>query len=139
LAAAAILVIGLAAWNLNLQQELGYQQQLANIAFRADSRDLSPSLAAGGAFGRAFVDHSNNKVLINVNEFPELSAGRTYQLWFTRADRQLDSGGTFSVGEDGSGLILATAPVGVSAYVGVCVTDEPSEAEQRGRTPALMP
>lgn len=138
LAAAAVLVIGLGAWSLHLQQELVYQQQVANIAIRADARDLSPSLAAGDALGRAFVDRPTNQVLISVSRFPEPSAGRTYQLWFTRADRQLDSGGTFSVGDDGSGVILATAPAGLGAYVGVGITTEPSGGSPAPTAPTIM-
>jgi anti-sigma-K factor RskA len=138
LAAAAVLVIALGGWSLHLQQELVYQQQVANVAIRADARDLSPSLVAGDALGRAFVDPSTNQVLISVNQFPELSAGRTYQLWFTRADRQLDSGGTFGVSNDGSGVILATAPAGMGAYVGVGITTEPSGGSPAPTAPMLM-
>jgi anti-sigma-K factor RskA len=138
LAAAAALVLGLGAWNLRLQQELAAQQQLVRLFTNADARELAPSVAAGGARGRAFLDRSTDQILVAVSQLPEPSADHTYQLWFTRADGLLDSGGTFHVGEGGTGAVLATAPAGLGAYVGVGITAEPGGGSRSPTAPMIM-
>ena len=125
LAAAAVLVVGLGAWNTRLQQELAHQQQIVRVLTEADSRELAPSTAVRDAQGTAFLDRSTNQILVRVSSLPSLPTDSTYQLWFTRPDGRLDSGGTFGVDNRGSGLILATAPAGLKAYVGVGITTEP--------------
>ena len=138
LAAAAVLVLGLGAWNARLQQELAHQQQVVRVLAEADSRELAPSTAVRDAQGTAFLDQSTNEVLVRVGSLPNLPTDATYQLWFTRPDGLLDSGGTFGVDERGSGLILARAPAGLKAYVGVGITTEPRGGSRTPTGPMAM-
>jgi anti-sigma-K factor RskA len=122
LAAAAVIVLGFGTWNLRLQQELAGQREIVRVFSQADARELSPSSVSGDARGRAFLDRSTDQILVSVSGLAELPADQAYQLWFTRPDGVLESGGTFRVGEGGNGLILATAPAGLHAYSGVGIS-----------------
>jgi len=138
LSAAALLVLGFGAWNVRLQQELAHQQQFVRVLTQSDTRELTPSVASGDAQGKAFLDRSTDRILLSLSRLPELPADRTYQVWFTRPDNRLESGGTFEVGEGGTGLMLATAPAGLEAYVGVGLTSEPHGGSRAPTTPMIM-
>jgi hypothetical protein len=131
-------VLGFGAWNLQLQQELARQQQIARVLTEADARELAPSIAAGDVRGTAFLDRSTDQILLRVSRLPELPAERTYQVWFTRPDRQVESGGTFRVDDRGTGLILSTAPAGLDAYIGIGITSEPGGGSRTPTAPMIM-
>lgn len=138
LAAAAVLVLGLGAWNLRLQEELAGQQRLVRLVAQADTRELAPTITSGDARGRAYLDRSSDQVLVAVSRLPELPTDRTYQLWFTRPDGGRESGGTFRPGEGGIGVILATAPAGLPAYMGVGISAEPAGGSRAPTTPMVL-
>ena len=74
--AAAVLMVGLGAWNLRLQEELVGQQQLVSVFANADARELAPSIAANDVRGRAFLDRTTDRILVTVSRLPELPADR---------------------------------------------------------------
>ena len=138
LAAAAVLVLGVGAWNLQLQQELANHQQLARLVAQADTRELAPTITSGDARGRAYLDPSTDQVVVAVSRLPELPADQTYQLWFTRPDGRRDSGGTFRPDEGGVGVILTAAPAGLRAYTGVGISAEPAGGSRAPTTPMVL-
>jgi hypothetical protein len=89
-------------------------------------------------YDQAFVDRSTDQVLLSVNGLPALPGDRVYQLWFTRPDNVLESGDTFRVAADGSGMVLATGPGGLSAYVGSGITTGPAAGSRSPTTPMVI-
>jgi anti-sigma-K factor RskA len=138
LAAAAVLVLAFGGWNLQLRRELSNQDQLVRLVAKGQPRELSANTLSADVHGRAYLDPSTNEVALTISGLPQLASNRTYEIWFTRADGGLVRGGTFQTAADGSGAVLASAPGGPQAYVGVGVTDEPFGGSGTPSTPMLM-
>jgi anti-sigma-K factor RskA len=138
LAAAAVLVLAFGGWNLQLRQELSSQDQLVRLVAMGEPRELSTNTLSADVHGRAYVDRSTNQVALTVSRLPQLAGNRRYEIWFTRADGGLVRGDTFQTAADGSAAVLASAPGGLQAYVGVGVTDEPLGGSGAPSTPMLM-
>ena len=138
LAAAAVLVLVFGGWNLQLRHELSSQDQLVRLVAMGEPRELSTNTLSADVHGRAYVDRSTDAVALTVSRLPQLAGNRAYEIWFTRADGGLVRGGTFQTAADGSAAVLASAPGGLQAYVGVGVTDEPLGGSGTPSTPMLM-
>ncbi len=63
--------------------------------------------------------------LLYASGFPELSVGKTYQLWFTRGEERI-SGGTFRVDNDGKGALLFHITQPIDKYTWARITAEPA-------------
>jgi anti-sigma-K factor RskA len=80
---------------------------------------------------------SKNGLLYTVG-FPELAAGKTYQLWLTRGEN-LVSAGTFRVDERGSSAMLFNIAEAIDDYTWARITEEPENgsAEPTGTVVAV--
>jgi anti-sigma-K factor RskA len=71
--------------------------------------------------------NSESKIgLLYVRGFPELSAGKTFQLWLTKGEDRA-SAGTFRVDEDGNGALLFNITDAIDKYTWARITEEPAD------------
>lgn len=78
-----------------------------------------------GAGGRGTVLQSADGNLILAADLPPLAAGRVYQLWLIEGENAPVSGGVFTVGDDGYGLLTLAAGNSIAGAT-LAVTDEPA-------------
>jgi anti-sigma-K factor RskA len=64
--------------------------------------------------------------LLYVRGFPELDAGKTFQLWLTKGEDRI-SAGTFRVDESGNGAMLFNTTEGIDKYTWARITEEPAD------------
>jgi anti-sigma-K factor RskA len=68
--------------------------------------------------------------LLYVRGFPELSAGKTFQLWLTKGEDRA-SAGTFRVDEDGNGALLFHITDAIDKYTWARITEEPADGSSQ--------
>jgi anti-sigma-K factor RskA len=78
------------------------------------------------ASGRIFWDQSKKKWLFYVRDLPQLSADKSYQLWFVPASGNPVSAAVFNTENDGSAEQEIDVPEGVPALKAAAVTTEPA-------------
>lgn len=131
-----------------LSQLSGAQAELARTqaelaAARAESQQIAAVLAQpvqqvrlAGTVGGGTALLTPEGELLLAAELPQLAAGRVYQLWLVEGDQAPVSGGTFTVGPDGSGLIALDAGRPIAGAI-IAVTDEP-EGGSPGPTTEIL-
>ncbi|MFV0126238.1 anti-sigma factor domain-containing protein [Streptomyces sp. HMX112] len=102
---------------------------MARVLVAPDARTVTGS--KGGAKATVVVSREENSAVFLASGLPELSSGKTYQLWF-------DDGGTMRpaglIGEDGSLMMEG----GVDGATGMGVTVEPAGGSPRPTTAPVM-
>jgi anti-sigma-K factor RskA len=78
------------------------------------------------ASGRIFWDQSKKKWLFYVRDLPQLSADKSYQLWFVPVSGNPVSATVFNTESDGSAEQQIDVPEGVAALKAAAVTTEPA-------------
>ncbi len=68
--------------------------------------------------------------LLYVRGFPNLTVGKTYQLWLTHGDERV-SAGVFRVDEDGKGALLFHVSDPIDEYTWARITDEPESGSNQ--------
>jgi len=86
---------------------------------------LAATDAAPGASGKLVISRDGEYGTLVADGLPALDAGHQYQVWLIRAG-QPTSGGVFSVGNHGYGVIEILAPEPLGSYPSFSVTVEPS-------------
>ena len=140
-AVALLLVIGLALWNVSLQNQVAQQAALsyemsAEISLQRDMLNtmayangqpmkLQGTQIASRAVGRLYAPVDDTTLALIVNDLPPLPPGKVYQFWLIDVSGDRTSGGTFTVDEQGRGWLLIHAPKPLSNYQGVGITIEP--------------
>ena len=132
---AVVVITALGAWNLSLRSELQSAQ--------TGSRALQGLIAAGAAGGTAVslaggttaplahgiaVLHPSGPGYLVVTGLPAAAPGHVYEAWFIRSGEALPAG-TFSIGQDGLG-VLAT-PAASGRLDELAVTQEPAGGSTR--------
>jgi anti-sigma-K factor RskA len=76
--------------------------------------------------------------LLYAHGFPELTVGKTYQLWLTRGDEKV-SAGTFRVDADGKGALLFHVTQPIDQFTWARITAEPeSGSDQPTGNPVVV-
>jgi anti-sigma-K factor RskA len=78
-----------------------------------------------GAYGTVVLDAQDNGGVLAVRGLPRLDMGHQYQLWLVR-DGERQSGGVFSVDEDGYGNLLLQVPKDFKGFTSIGITVEPA-------------
>ncbi len=136
-----LLVIGLVAWNVLLQnqitQQVAFNQQiradvarnqaLVSIISYADGEPkyMQATDAAPKAIGRLYAAPELNALALIVYDTPTLDASKVYQIWLIDPAGDRTSGGTFSVDAQGRAWVLIRAPQSLDHYKSVGITVEP--------------
>ena len=127
--AAALLAIGLIAWNVYLSSQISTlrQQMLrgqAAIALMSAPDTTEIGLAGQANFsdarGKAYVDPKSGSVVLVVQRLEPLGAGQTYQAWIITADGPR-SAGLFGVTAGGWGMTWLDEPYSAGGAIGVSV------------------
>lgn len=110
----------------SLQALLQRQQQINSFLTSPNMVTLNVQATAAGSqtHGRLFLSRDSQHALLVVDDLPPLPAGQVYQLWLIR-DGERDSGGIFTVDEQGYGVLLVEAPHPIRMYQAIGVTNEP--------------
>lgn len=119
--ASLVLAVAMLVWNVLLLNEIRGNQSLlpALQVINMESTENAP-------FAQAVIVVSNNgeSGTLVVEEMPQLPPDQQYQLWLIR-DGERDSGGTFSVKEEGYASLWIYSHDPLSEYASFGVTIEP--------------
>ena len=153
-AVALLLVIGLALWNISLQNQVAQQAELsqqmsAEIALQYEMLNtmayangqpmkLQGTQIASRAVGRLYAPAEDTTLALIVNDLPSLPSGKVYQFWLIDVSGDRTSGGTFTVDEQGRGWLLIHAPKPLSNYQGVGITIEPTGGSRQPTGEKMM-
>jgi anti-sigma-K factor RskA len=120
--ASLALVIVLAAGNIILANQIVRQNQAQREGMRTLA--LAGTDRAPGAHGLIVISTDGKDGTLVVDGLTELSSDLEYQLWLIR-DGERDSGGTFTVGNDGYGGLWVYSRQPLGSYQAFGITIEP--------------
>jgi anti-sigma-K factor RskA len=140
-AALLLLMIGLGAWNVSLQNQIAQQttfnQQISSEISRqralvstvayADTqpKHLVSTEAAPLAIGRLYLAPELNAIALIVYDMPVLDAKKVYQIWLIDPAGDRTSAGVFTVDERGRGWVYVRSPKPLNQFESVGITVEP--------------
>jgi anti-sigma-K factor RskA len=122
-------VIGLIVWNASLQVRLSHRQTTISGLASVPAENvvaLTGESAASGSGGHLFMSEDRRKGGLVVAGLGVLPSGRSYEIWFVRADQSRAPGGTFSVDQLGQAVAIVTVPQPADTFDGVAITEEPA-------------
>jgi len=93
-------VIGLIVWNASLQVRLSHRQTTISGLASVPAENVVALIGqstASGLGGHLFMSEDRRKGGLVVAGLGVLPSGRSYEIWFVRADQSRAPGGTFSV------------------------------------------
>jgi anti-sigma-K factor RskA len=153
-AAMLLLVSGLVAWNIWLQnqitQQIAFNQQiqadiarnraLVSVISYADGapKYMQATDAAPKAIGRLYAAPELNALALIVYDVPTLEAGKVYQIWLIDPAGDRTSGGTFTVDAQGRAWVLIRAPQSLDHYKSIGITVEPAGGSSKPTGPKMM-
>ena len=140
---ALLIAVGVALWAASLQGQLAEQRALAasneERALRYDRvvavlqseglivRSLESTPVAPNGYGRVYLDPASGDGMVMVRSLPPLPEGRAYQLWIVKADGERATCGFLRrTSPDGDGYTLIQAPLPVSDWQRLGLTEEPA-------------
>ncbi|GAB4203308.1 MAG: anti-sigma factor [Roseiflexaceae bacterium] len=110
------------------------QRQVAEVLALSE-----PLVAMSGPGGRGTVLRSASGETLVAARLPQLAQGRVYQLWLIQGSGAPVSGGTFTVDEQGFGLLrLGTTTLSPLAADTFAITDEPTGGSPGPTTTPLV-
>jgi anti-sigma-K factor RskA len=121
--ASLALVIVLVAVNILLVNQIVRQNQAQRDGLKTLA--LAGTDNAPGAHGLIVISADGEDGTLVVDGLTELGSDQEYQLWLIR-DGERDSGGTFTVGEDGYGGRWVYSPQPLGSYQAFGITIEPA-------------
>jgi anti-sigma-K factor RskA len=122
-------VIGLIVWNTSLQVRLAHRQTTIGGLASAPAENvvaLAGQSAVSGLGGHLFMSEDRQKGGLAVVGLGVLPSGRSYQIWFVRADQSRAPAGTFSVDHLGQAVTVLAVPQPADTFDGVAITEEPA-------------
>jgi anti-sigma-K factor RskA len=128
-AALVAAVIALIAWNASLQMQLSHRQTTISGLASAPAENvvaLAGQSAASGSGGHLFMSEDRQRGGLVVAGLGVLPSGRSYQIWFVRADQSRAPAGTFSVDHLGQAVTVLAVPQPADTFDGVAITEEPA-------------
>jgi anti-sigma-K factor RskA len=122
-AVAAILLLTIFCWYA-LEQNRQLRRPVVATTLR-QAIELPPAQAQSNASAQVRWDPESQVALLYANAFPPLQPDQVYQLWLNR-DGVRQSGGLFTVDEDGAGLLLFPVDGPLDTLDAMGVTQEPA-------------
>jgi hypothetical protein len=123
--AAAVLITGLAIWNVRLREAGQEAEAIAGIVSSATVYPLIESQVTPPARGVLLVGADDRQALLVADHLPPLRAGEEYQVWLFDGSGQSAPAGALTADTAGSTQTLLTPPQPVSSYVAIAVSAEP--------------
>jgi anti-sigma-K factor RskA len=129
-AVAALVIVTLGLWNVELRQRLartGAPLEVGRLA-RLPVGPVVELVGTGtpGASARLYVTADGRRGELAVAGLPSLGSDRVYQLWFARPGERPISGGPFSVNPRGEAIASVAVPLPLSEVRAVAITEEPA-------------
>jgi anti-sigma-K factor RskA len=141
--AGLVLLVALAAWNINLQMRLndqqgllaGQSQLLSALAAGAKVSQLPGTQAAPQASATLVQVPRDKRALLIVRNLPRLTSDREYQIWRITGGIPV-SAGTFAFGDAGEQLVTVSADLSSAEAIGV--SSEPRGGSVVPRGPIVV-
>jgi anti-sigma-K factor RskA len=92
---------------------------------------------ASAASGKLYFTSERNEGVLVVNGLPKLTRDKIYQLWLQRSDDTMNAG-TFYCEETGRGMMVVRAPMPLTQFEAVRVTNEPTGGSDQPKGPSYM-
>lgn len=132
-AVAAVMLLGLLAWNVGLQTGVGRpaggetRDRVARLLSTPGlvAYDMVAEPTVPQATGRIYVTPDEKQAAMAVTGLPPLPSDRDYQLWFNLDAQTAVSITTFSVDARGTAMIVLPVPPANRPYVSCRITEEP--------------
>ena len=126
--ALAVMVAGLAAWNLDLQrrmkaQDLALAQQrqfLSAVVAGGSVSALAGTEAAPGASGNLMQDPNANRAFLLLTNLPSLPTDREFQVWRIKGGKPVGVG-AFSPADVAQQLVAAAADFAGADAIGISI------------------
>ncbi|MEW5960548.1 MAG: anti-sigma factor [Chloroflexota bacterium] len=123
--AGLVLIVALAVGNLWLWQRVNQLENRLLPSGVMQTIVLSGTQAAPTATGLIVISLDGTHGTLVVDRLPELAESHQYQLWLIK-DGQRDSGGVFSVSNEGYGSLWLDSPQPLADYPAFGITIEPA-------------
>jgi anti-sigma-K factor RskA len=140
-AAAAVAVVALGWWNLQLRQERDDARAVARAVQEEEGRRivrLAGSPAAPAAVGQVVLPPEGAPTgLLVVTGLAPLAPNRTYQLWLLQPDQSPVSAGLFGVNQQGEAVLSVRIPE-ARVIAGFGITEEPAGGSPAPTEPILL-
>jgi len=114
-------------WNFIQQRQLASQGEIARLlADPQAAHALTDTDLQTGAAGTIYAAPTGNVALVVVSRLPALNPDQRYQLWLFTESGTRESGGLFTVSEEGIGQVVVRAPQAFANYWAVAISAEPA-------------
>ena len=126
--AVTAVLIAVVAWNVMLQHELAWYArgpQVEALSRRPGRMLILKGVAVPAANARMFIAADGGHGHMAITGLTPLSKGRTYRVWFIRAQGPPLVGGAFDVDSRGRAWVSIDPPANLDDVRAVTVTDEP--------------
>jgi anti-sigma-K factor RskA len=126
--AVAALLVAVVAWNIVLQRELArYARgpQVEALSRRPGRMVILKGVAAPAANARMFIAADGGHGHMAITGLSRLPKGRTYQVWFIRAEGPPVVAGAFDVDSRGRAWVSIDPPANLEQVRSMTVTEEP--------------
>lgn len=138
-AVALLLIVGLGAWNLFLQQELDESPGTAQLLGEtAAVVPLTDSQISPPASGLLITDPMSEEAVLVAQELPELPPDQRFQVWLFTEDGSQVSGGLVAANSEGVIDSRIRAPDEFGAYVAVALSAEPAAGSPNPTSPLVL-
>lgn len=142
-AASLILMLGVGAWNLQLQRELanvrarGAEQAEVLRALAAGGRawKMTPSPQSSGATGLVVLDPNTSQLIVHAEGLPALPSDRAYEAWVLR-DGAMKPAGLVAPGNSGTFTLRLNANPQVVRAVALSL--EPAAGTESPTGPVML-
>ncbi len=120
-----------------IEERVAMQATAIVALAEAPTVTLQGDALAPNARGVLYYRPEATVAVLHVYHLPPVEQGKVYQIWLIR-DGQRDSGGLFTVDEEGEGTALVTAPRPLREYNAVGVTMEPAGGSPGPTSPRVI-
>jgi anti-sigma-K factor RskA len=131
LAAAAVIIVGMAVWIWNENNSLNIPASYTPLALAAQKGYENVTAVA-------FYDPQRTNAFLSAKGLPQLPSGRAYELWFLKKQGNPDPAGTFSADPSGNATHAANGAVTMSQYSGFAVSEEPASGSSAPTGPIVV-
>jgi anti-sigma-K factor RskA len=126
-------------WNRTaaIEERIAVQATAIVALAEAPTVTLQGDVLAPEAHGVLYYRPEATVAVLHVYRMPPVEQGKVYQVWLIRDD-QRDSGGLFTVDEEGEGTVLITAPRPLREYRALGITVEPAGGSPGPTSPRVI-
>lgn len=143
-AACLLAFLGLAFWNLRLQEEMASQAVVLDVTHLGSVmggqmlvKNVSAGEAAPDCQGALLGSDESRMAYLSLSHLPALPREKAYQVWVTDMDGNRSSAGMVWPDKVGWGSMWIVTPNGIGSIARVGVTEEPAMGSDRPTGPRV--